>query len=84
MITIFLHKYKEWIGWTGAAGFLSIYILNSANVITSTDILYHVMNLLSATLLGIRVCLDKNYSSLTLELFFIVIAIYYICKALFF
>ena len=40
-----VHKYKELIGWLGAGGFLCIYILNSMQIISSQDIIYHIINI---------------------------------------
>lgn len=79
-----VHKYKELIGWLGAGGFLCIYILNSMQIISSQDIIYHIMNLIASILLALRVLVDNNYSNLLLEISFAVIAIYYIVKIIFF
>jgi len=63
------------IGWLGTFILLISYALNSFGVITSTGIIYGVSNLFVALLLGIRVWADRNWSNLTLQILFGLIAI---------
>jgi len=63
------------IGWLGTIILFSAYALNSLGFIESTGPIYGFSNLVAATLLGIRVYVDKNWSNLVLEIFFGVIAV---------
>ncbi len=72
--------FKNIIGWGGAFIFLLTYFLAAQEIVLPTEILFHILNLIGASLLAIRVYIDRNYSNLFLELCFIVIAIYYIVK----
>lgn len=63
------------IGWIGTVILFSAYALNAWGFIESTGVIYSIANLVAATLLGIRVYADKNWSNLALEIFFGVVAI---------
>ncbi len=65
---------KNKIGWIGAFLVVLAYFLMTIDIINSNDILYNLINLVAGILLGYRVWLDKNYSNLTLEIVFILIA----------
>jgi len=69
---------KNITGWTGAFVFLLAYFLNSFNIVNTNDLLFHILNLIGAILLGYRVYLDKNYSNLLLEFCFFLVATYHI------
>ena len=72
--------FKNIIGWSGAFILLLTYFLTAKEIVLPTQISFHILNLLGAFLLAIRVAIDKNYSNLFLEICFIIIAIYYIIK----
>jgi hypothetical protein len=63
------------VGWVGTIILLVSYALNSFGVIASTGIIYGVSNLLVAVFLGIRVWADRNWSNLTLQIVFGLIAV---------
>jgi len=63
------------IGWAGTIVLFTAYALNSLGFIESTGPIYGFSNLVAATLLGIRVYADRNWSNLALEIFFGVIAV---------
>jgi len=63
------------IGWIGTIILLVSYTLNSFGIISSTGIIYGISNVLVALFLGIRVSVDKNWSNLTLQIIFGIIAI---------
>lgn len=68
-------KYIQVVGWIGTIILFAAYAANSWGFIESTGPIYSIANLIAATLLGIRVYVDKNWSNLTLEVFFAVVAI---------
>lgn len=63
------------IGWTGTFFLIGAYALNSFGFLDSASVVYPLLNLLAAILLGIRVFADKNYSNLVLEIFWGAIAV---------
>lgn len=63
------------IGWIGTIILFAAYALNAWGIIESTGIIYSASNLVAATLLGIRVYVDRNWSNLALEIFFGFVAI---------
>ena len=68
------------IGWIGTFILILAYGLNSLNHLSTTNILYPVMNLIASILLAIRVWTSKNWSNLFLELFWGAIALVAIIK----
>jgi branched-subunit amino acid transport protein AzlD len=72
------------IGWVGTFVLFTAYALNSLGFIESTGPIYGFSNLIAATLLGIRVYADRNWSNLALEIFFGTIAIITIVRYFFF
>ena len=68
------------IGWAGTFFILVAYTVNSLGYITSENIIYPILNLVGAALLGIRVFADKNWSNVFLEVFWLGIAIVAILK----
>lgn len=63
------------IGWIGTFILFAAYALNSLGFIESTGPIYAFANIVAATLLGIRVYADRNWSNLALEVFFGIIAV---------
>ena len=58
------------VGWIGTTAILVAYGLNSFGIIPSVGLLYPSLNFFGAILLGIRVYADRNWSDITLEVFF--------------
>ena len=63
------------IGWAGAFFILVAYFSLSFELLQSKGVVYNTMNLAGGLLLAYRVWTDKNYSSLILEIAFILIAL---------
>ena len=63
------------IGWVGTIILFVAYAANAWGFIASTGLVYSIANLVAATLLGIRVYVDRNWSNLALEIFFGAVAI---------
>lgn len=76
-------KSDKMIGWIGAFLIVLAYFLLTFEFVVSHDILYNMMNLIGAALMGYRVWVDRNYSNLVLELVFIAIALVALAKAFF-
>ena len=72
------------IGWLGTIILFSAYTLNAWGFIEATGLIYSISNLVAATLLGIRVFVDKNRSNLALEIFFGIVAIVSLIRYFFF
>ncbi len=70
----------KYSGYVGATLFLVAYTLNSWNILSINDIVFHLLNLFGAIFLGIRVYMDRNYAGLILEICFFLIAIYHIWR----
>ena len=77
------HNVKN-IGWIGTGLLIITYALNTFAIIDSTGMSYAVMNIFAAVFLGLRVYIDKNWSNLFLEFFWIGIAFISIIKYFFF
>lgn len=72
------------IGWFGTMLLMASYGVNTLGFIESTGLLYAVINIVAATCLGIRVFVDRNWSNVFLEIFWIGIALISIVKYFFF
>ena len=72
------------IGWAGTVILFGAYALNSLGFIESTGPIYGTSNLIAASLLGIRVYADRNWSNLALEVFFGLIATITLVRFFFF
>jgi len=68
-------KIVVFIGWLGTILLILAYTLNTFGIIESTGIVYALMNILAAVFLGFRVYVNKNWSNLFLEFFWIGVAI---------
>lgn len=68
------------IGWIGTIMLFTAYALNTWGYIESTGLLYGIMNMVAALFLGIRVYVDKNWSNLVLEIFWMIIGIVGVIK----
>ena len=63
------------IGWLSALLIVIAYFLLSFCILKSSDYYYNLLNLFGGIGLAYRVYLDKNWSNLTLEIVFILIAL---------
>lgn len=72
------------IGWMGTLLLIITYALNTFGFIDSTGISYAVMNIFAALFLGLRVYVDKNWSNLFLEFFWIGVALLSLIHSFFF
>lgn len=72
------------IGWFGTIILFGAYTLNAWGFIDPTGLIYSISNLVAATLLGIRVFVDKNWSNVVLEIFFGIVAIVSLIRFFFF
>lgn len=72
------------IGWTGTIMLITAYTLNSLGIIESTGPIYGGINIIAGTFLGIRVYADRNWANLSLEVFWVGIAIINIIRYFFF
>ncbi len=77
-------KHISIIGWIGTILLIITYALNTFGIITSTGITYAVMNIFAAVFLGLRVYIDKNWSNLFLEFFWISVAVISLVRYFFF
>lgn len=80
-----MRKYKKIIhiiGWVGTILLILGYGINTLGFIESTGFLYAGINILAGAFLGLRVWLDRNWSNLILEIFWIGIAIISIIRLL--
>ena len=71
---------KNLIGWIAVLLIIIAYFSITADLISSKDVSYNLLNLVGGILLAWRVYQDKNYSNLALEIAFIVIAIVALTK----
>lgn len=72
------------IGWLGTIMLMGAYALNSLGLLVSTGPIYAGINIVAGIFLGIRVCADRNWSNLILEVFWVGIAIINIVRYFFF
>lgn len=72
------------IGWAGTTLLIITYTLNIFGLIESTGTSYAVMNIFAAIFLGLRVYIDKNWSNLFLEFFWIAVAVVSLVRYFFF
>ncbi len=63
------------VGWAGSILIVVAYALNSLGYLTSNNIIYPILNLLGAFLIGMRVFNDRNWSNFFLEVFWAAIAV---------
>ena len=70
------------IGWIGSISLVLAYTLLTFEVVGQKDLLFNGMQLLGGLALGYRVWLDRNWSNLALEVFFVAVAVYAIAKVI--
>lgn len=68
------------VGWIGAALVLGAYFLVSIKKLPPTSVYYQLMNLFGALGVGINVFVQKAYPSLTIQIFWGLIAIFGLYK----
>lgn len=69
------HIIAEVAGWVGAVSLLAGYLLISNHVITSTDIVYHLLNLMGACGLIVIALTKKLYQSILVNTVWMVVAV---------
>ena len=73
----------EWYDYVGTSGVILIlvaYFLLQTERLSSTNVLYSVLNLIGAALIAISLLYDFNLSAFIIELFWIAISIYGIMR----
>lgn len=73
-------KIDDAIGWSGALLILGAYFVLTFEIAMADGYMFNLMNTFGALGLGWRVWLDRNYSSLSLQLVFAAIGFYAIAK----
>jgi len=73
---------QELIGWVGSISLVAAYTLLTFEFVGKDDLLFNGMQLLGGLSLGYRVWLDRNWSNLALEAFFVSVAIYAIISVI--
>ena len=68
--------WQKIVGWAGAVSIICAYLTLTLEWVQPQDVTYNGMNLLGGCLLGYRVYLDRNWANVTLEMFFIAVAIF--------
>lgn len=76
-ITVF----QQIIGWIGAISLVSAYALLTFELVEQKGLVFNGMQFIGGVSLAYRVYLDKNWSNLALEFFFISVAIYALVSA---
>jgi hypothetical protein len=77
-----LHPLQKAIGWLGALSLVSAYALLTFEVVEQKGLVFNGMQFVGGVSLAYRVYLDKNWSNLALEFFFISVAIYALALAI--
>lgn len=75
-------KWIEFIGWYGVVAILLAYLLNSLNIINTSNILYSILNLTGALGIMIDAWKQKNYQPVVLNLIWALIAFISMLKLL--
>ena len=70
------------LGWIGTILLIGAYILNLYGFLSSAGMTYALINIISGTLLTIRVYYDKDWSLLALNFFWAIIPIGNVIKIL--
>lgn len=76
-------RWVEVIGWYGVCAILLAYILNSLNVISSSNIIYSFLNLTGALGISIDAWKQKNYQPVVLNLIWAFVAALTLVKLFF-
>ncbi len=76
-------KFVEIIGWYGVIAILLAYLLNSLNIINSSNIFYSLLNLTGALGIMVDAWRQKNYQPVVLNLVWALVAIITLTKLFF-
>lgn len=69
------HLIAEIAGWIGAASLLSGYLLISNHIITSNDLIYHLLNLVGACGLIVIALTKKLYQLILINTVWMIVAV---------
>lgn len=75
-----MKKLIEIAGWSGALLILGAYTLNVLEIISPGDLLYLLLNACGAALLGWNVFSKKSYSAFSLEIVWLLVAVFGIVR----
>ena len=79
-----IRPWQNLLGWTGALSLVVAYALLTFDVFGSDTLAYNLFNLYGGLALGYRVYLDRNWANLTLEVFFVSVALFALARILLF
>ncbi|MEK7620240.1 MAG: hypothetical protein AAB413_03310 [Patescibacteria group bacterium] len=79
-MTKFQESLTEFAGWVGVLSILLAYALLSFDILESTSVGYHVLNLVGGAGIVIDALADKNYQPAVLNLIWCAIAVYAIVR----
>ena len=75
-------KWTEILGWYGVIAILLAYLLNSLNIISSSNLWYSMLNLTGAMGIVVDAWKQKNYQPVVLNLVWGLVALVVILKML--
>lgn len=73
-------KWIEFVGWYGVIAILLAYLLNSLDIIDTSNILYSILNLTGALGIIIDAYKQKNYQPVVLNIIWALIAVISLVK----
>lgn len=68
-------KWSEILGWYGVGAILLAYLLNSLNIINSSNLWYLILNLTGAIGIAVDAWKQKNYQPVVLNLVWAAVAV---------
>lgn len=77
------NQLKNIIGWSGSILVVANYLFLTLGILEAKSFLFNFLQVIGGSLLAIRVYMDRNYSNLALEFFFIAIGVYALIQVLF-
>jgi len=73
-------KWTEVFGWYGVLAILSAYLLNSVNIINSSNVVYSFLNLTGALGIIFDAWRQKNYQPVVLNIIWAIVALITLVK----